>query len=82
MQKHMNYEDLLDLLRNELRRFCFCLLVSESFCRLAMFFFGFLRTQTLPSHMYLLDSVEHSEKHPKRFERYKAMENMQCKLTL
>lgn len=43
--------------------------------------FGFLRTQTLPSHMYLLDCGEDdSEKHPKMFEKYKAIieiENMQ-----
>ncbi|QCE01732.1 hypothetical protein DEO72_LG7g3032 [Vigna unguiculata] len=75
--RHRNYEDLLNLRPNGLRWFCFRLLLSARFCRLPRFSLGFLRTQTLPSHMYLLDSVEHSEKHPKKFERYKAIEKEQ-----
>jgi hypothetical protein len=43
----------------------------------------FLRTQTSPLHVYLFDCGEDSEKHPKMFDKYKAIlivgnENEKC----
>lgn len=57
----------------EKRENCFCLLlVLDAF--LLIFSFGFLRTQTSPLHSYLLDcGDEDSEKHPKIFDKYKAI---------
>ncbi|CAJ1971410.1 unnamed protein product [Sphenostylis stenocarpa] len=54
------------VLGNLWRRLCLFLSLLACFCRSPRLSFGFFRTQTLPSHVYLLESGGESEKHRKR----------------